>query len=450
MKPSGPTMLETYARLGVSSIRNLHEFLTQIDRRYGHVARFRLLTGAFYLVSAPDAIEEVLVTKQHEFSKMRWAVKMRLLLGDGLLTSEEPKHRQMRRIVQPAFHRKRIEGYALEIRDLAERFAAEIPAGTFDMHAAMTELTLRIASKTLFGADTDGQAAHVSQSLHALMEMFPKVLAPLGELRLLVPSRFTRRYHHLRKELDTVVLRLIAERRAEGIDRGDALSMLLASRDAETGAGLDDAQVRDEAMTLFTAGHETTANALTWTWYLLSQHPVVAERFFGEVRGINADPARLDAFEAFPYAMAVIRESMRLYPPAWIIGRQALRDVTIAGFDVKKGATVLMSPLVVQRLADYYDRPESFAPERWLANRELPPFAYFPFGGGARRCIGEQFAWIEMLIVLVTLGRLYRFERVGYKPIEPQAIITLRPSEPVLMRRENSRVTKTTPENVLN
>jgi cytochrome P450 len=341
---------------------------------------------------------------------------MRELLGDGLVTSEEPLHRRMRRIVQPAFHRRRIEGYAQTMRAYAEQWRA--PQGAFDMHAEMMELTLRIASKTLFGADAGQEADRVGAALHEVVTIFPDVLGPFGFIKRRLPIGPARRFRNARRVLDEIVLRLIAQRRASQEDRGDALSMLLHE-------STDDRQVRDEVMTLFVAGHETTANALTWTWYLLAKHPAVRERLGEELRE-NPDTMYVDA---------VLNEVLRLYPPAWILGRDAKRTLDAAGWRLRKGATVLMSQLVMHRSPKYFDRPNEFLPERWLGNPpELPQFAYFPFGGGSRKCIGDRFAWTEARIHICNIATRYRFELESPDDIvHPEPIITLRPRGPVRM-----------------
>jgi cytochrome P450 len=293
------------------------------------------------------------------------------------------------------------------------------------MHAEMMELTLRIASKTLFGADAGEEADRVGAALHEVIDVFPDVLGPFGAIKRRLPIAPTRRFRRARRVLDEIVLRLVAQRRASGEDRGDALSMLLASRDAETGERLNDAQVRDEVMTLFVAGHETTANALTWTWYLLARHPAIASRLHEELR----------ANHETPYLDAVLNEVLRLYPPAWILGRDALREVEIAGWRLRKGATVFLSQLVMHRSAEYFPEPLRFMPERWLGDPpQLPQFAYFPFGGGSRKCIGDQFAWMEARIHLGTLASRFSFTLQNPEAdIAPEPIITLRPIGPVRM-----------------
>ena len=395
----------------------------EVDREYGPVSSFRVPWRQFYLLNEPAAIRDVLVTRQHDFVKSEGTRAMRELLGQGLVTSEEPLHRTMRRIVQPAFHRERIAGYEQTMREYAQNWRP--PDGVFDMHAEMMELTLRIASKTLFGADAGEEADRVGAALHEVIAIFPDVLGPFGALRRRLPFGPAARFRKSRAILDEIVLRLIVARRKSGEDRGDALSMLLASRDAETGQAMDDRQVRDEVMTLFVAGHETTANALTWAWYLLAKNPASAARLRQELRAGNESP----------YIDAVLNETLRLYPPAWILGRDALRDVDAGGWHLRKGATVLMSQLVMHRSSKYFDDPESFKPERWLDPPKLPPFAYFPFGGGSRKCIGDQFAWTEARIHLTNLAQRYRFELAQPDAaVESDPIITLRPRGPVPMR----------------
>lgn len=422
-EPPGPGMLQTYRRLRATPLREFPEFLTELDAQYGSVTAFRVPWRRFYFLNDPAAIKEVLVTQQHAFVKSEGTRAMRELLGEGLVTSEEPLHRRMRRVVQPAFHRERIAGYAQTMADYAQAWRP--PDGRFDMHAEMMELTLRIASKTLFGVDAGAQADRVGAALHEVVTIFPDVLGPLGAIKRRLPFPATLRFRKARRILDEIVLDLIAQRRASGADDRSALSMLLASRDEETDQGLSDAQVRDEVMTLFVAGHETTANALTWTWYLLARHPAVAGRLRDELaRDLQT-----------PYLDAVLNETLRLYPPAWILGRDAVREVDVQGWRIRKGATVFVSQLVMHRSPRYFTEPERFDPDRWLPAPELPQFAYFPFGGGARKCLGDQFAWSEARIELAHLVRQWRFELdPPQQRVTPDPIITLRPRGSVFMR----------------
>jgi cytochrome P450 len=421
-------MWQTYRRLRNTPLREFPTFLSELQQQYGDVTAFRVPWRRFYLLNDPVAIKEVLVTQQHAFVKSEGTRAMRQLLGEGLVTSEEPLHRRMRRIVQPAFHRERIAGYAQTMREYAAAWRP--PDGTFDMHAEMMELTLRIASKTLFGADAGAQADTVAAALHEVVTIFPDVLGPFGWIKRRLPFGPARRFRKARRVLDDIVLDLIAQRRRAALrqarDDNDvsALSMLLASRDPDTGEGLSDSQVRDEVMTLFVAGHETTANALTWTWYLLAKHPAVDDRLRAE---LQADPNS-------PYVDAVLSETLRLYPPAWLLGRDAVREVQIDGWRIRKGATILLSQLVMHRTPQYFGDPQFFKPERWLDPPALPQFAYFPFGGGARKCLGDQFAWTEARIHLRSLAQRYRFELTTSADVQADPIITLRPHGAVSMR----------------
>jgi cytochrome P450 len=415
-EPPGPGMWETYRRLRGTPLREFPTFLFDVDREYGPVSAFRVPWRRFYFVNDPVAIKDVLVTHQHHFVKSEGTRAMRELLGEGLVTSEDPLHREMRRVVQPAFHRQRIEGYEQTMRAYAQ--AWQPPSGVFDMHAEMMELTLRIASTTLFGADAGEEADRVGAALHEVVTIFPDVLGPFGSIKRRLPFGPTRRFREARRVLDEIVLRLIEQRRKSGEDRGDALSMLLHE-------STDDRQVRDEVMTLFVAGHETTANALTWAWYLLAKNPNVRQRLRDE----------LQADSEAAYVDAVLNEVLRLYPPAWILGRDARSTIDAAGWRLRKGATVLMSQLVMHRSSKYFDRPDEFLPERWLGNPpELPAFAYFPFGGGSRKCIGDRFAFNEARIHISNIASRCRFELESPDAIvRPEPIITLRPHGPVLM-----------------
>ncbi|HKU80937.1 MAG TPA: cytochrome P450, partial [Candidatus Tumulicola sp.] len=316
----GPKPLTTLQRLLPMPFLKFVPFLREMNGRYGETFAFSLPWRRYVFLNEPAAIKDVLVTQQHAFSKSLGTRALRHLLGSGLLTSEDPLHRQMRRIVQPAFHHQRIARYAEAMEQTAHDFAAGLQAGErFDLHAATTALTLRIATTTLFGSDESDAADRVSAALGLMMREFPYVLLPLGELRRRLPLPSTLRFDRAKKTLDEIVYALIARRRAEGVDRGDALSMLLAARDAETGYNPGDEQIRDEAMTLFMAGHETTSNLLVWTWYLLGKHPQLDARMGQEAARGDGD-----------FVDRVVRESLRLYPPAWVIGRESLQDVTLS------------------------------------------------------------------------------------------------------------------------
>ncbi|HEY6327039.1 MAG TPA: cytochrome P450, partial [Candidatus Cybelea sp.] len=310
----GPSRWTTLRSLLPVPFERFPAFLRDVNARYGNVVAFALPWRSYLFVNEPALVKEILVTQQHAFSKSLGTRVLRLLLGEGLLTSEDPLHRQMRRIVQPAFHRERIAEYAHAMERDANAFADGLSDGqTLDAHAAITALTLRIATETLFGSDESDAARVVGDALRLMMGEFPYMLTPLGSLRSRLPFRKTRRFWQARATLDAIIFDMIARRRRDGSARTDALSLLLGARDAETGYRPSDAQLRDEIMTLFIAGHETTANALTWALVLLAQHPEIDARVAAAARDGDRE-----------YVARTVKEVLRLYPPAWIIGRETL------------------------------------------------------------------------------------------------------------------------------
>jgi len=420
----GPSQWTTMRRLFPVPFRKFTPFLFEMSGYYGNLFAFAVPWRRYIYINEPALIKDVFVTQQQAFTKSLGARSLRFLLGQGLLTSEEPQHRQMRRIVQPAFHRERIARYGEMMESAAGDFVERLlPGAEFDVHAAMTALTLRIASTTLFGRDESASTQKVSDALRLMMEEFPHVLVPLGHLRQRLPLPSTKRFHQARAELDAIIYGLIARRRSDGRDVGDALSMLLAARDADTGYRPSDERIRDEVMTLFMAGHETTANLLTWTFYLLSQHPEADARLGTAAAASDGD-----------YVTRVIKESLRLYPPAWLIGRENQRAVTLVdGTAVAPKTTLLFAPLLLHRRADFFPEPQRFDPDRWL-NWEAPPFAFLPFGGGARRCIGDEFALREAQIVLTAVARKYSLVKDPSVEVGTAPLVTLRPAGPVPMR----------------
>ncbi len=383
-----------------------------------------------FLLSHPEYIKDVLVTRQHYFRKSRMLQRAKILLGEGLLTSEGALHTRQRRLVQPAFHKQRLAGYAETMAAFGQRARARWRDGeALAIDQEMMRVTLAVVAKTLFNADIESEANEIGQALTDILSLFETIMMPFSELleRLRTPS--VRRFERAKERLDRTIYRIIRGRRESGRDYGDLLSMLLLAQDEETSGGMSDQQVRDEALTLFLAGHETTANALTWTWYLLSQHPEVEAKFHSEIDSVLAGrlPEPGD-FGRLPYTETVLAESMRLYPPAWGIGRMVIRDYEVAGYDLAPGSIVLVSPYVVHHDPRWFSEPERFDPERWRPEEKArrPKFSYFPFGGGARVCIGEHFAWLEGVLLLATLGQKWRFRLVPGHPVAHRALITLR------------------------
>jgi len=394
-----------------------------------------------YYVNHPDYIEEVLVNQARKFIKGRILRANKGVFGNGLLTSEGDFWLRQRRLAQPAFHRARIAAYAETMVRFTERMLEGWPATagrpaqagwrdgrTFDVHAEMMRLTMQIVAKTLFDADVDADAQEVGRALEAIMEhnsdfrrliLTPSWLPTLRNVRAALATR----------RLNKIIYRIIGQRRAAGRDAGDLLSMLLDAQD-EDGSRMTDRQLRDEVITLFLAGHETTALALSWTWWLLAQHPQVEAKLHAELEAVLG--GRTPALEDLPklrYLDHVITESMRLYPPAWGMARLAIEDAEIGGYTIRKGCGVSLSQWVVHRDPRWYESPEEFRPERWEGDllKRLPRFAYFPFGGGPRQCIGNSFAIMEAALILATIAQKFRLRLVAGQTVAPLASITLRP-----------------------
>ena len=412
----------------------------RVAREYGDLARIDVVRTSLFLATHPDLVKDVLVTNNRLFGRGRGHLRMKLLLGDGLLTTEGDVHRRQRRLVQPAFHRQRVESYGDTMAQRAEELALRWRDGrTVDVLDEMMGLTLVIVANTLFGATVDDEVEEIGSALTAVFEMFGFALMPFSELFDRVPIPTTIRLRRARARLDATIYRIIADRRRSGRDHGDLLSMLLLAQDSAAdgdGGSMTDVQLRDEATTLFVAGHETTSNALTWTWYALSANPDAEAKMHAELSRVlgGRRPGAAD-LPLLPYTRAVLAESMRLYPPVWGMGRRALVDHALGGYDIPRGSLVVVSPFITQRDARFFPDPERFSPERWLDEHttERPRFSYFPFGGGPRQCIGEQFAWMEGVLLLATLAQRWRLRLVPGHRVEFNPLITLRPKHGMRM-----------------
>lgn len=418
------------------------QFLTGLARDYGDIAHFRIGPAHLYLFSHPDLVRDVLVARHDHFIKGRGLQRSKRLLGEGLLTNEGEAYRRQRRLAQPAFHRGRITTYADAMVERAVRTRERWRAGaTIDVAQEMSRLTLAIVGKTLFNSDTESDADEVGAAMVEIMKMFNLMWLPYIELLDKLPLPHARRFQRARDRLDAIIYRMIDHHRRLGSDQGDLLSMLLIAQDEETGGGgMTDEQLRDEAMTIFLAGHETTANWLVWTWYLLSQHPDVEARLHDEIDATLTD-GRAPTIEDIPrltYTEMVLAEAMRLYPPAWTLGRQAIKDYEINGYLIERGSTILISQYVMHHHPRYFPDPERFDPERFTseARESRPQFAYFPFGGGPRRCIGEGFALMEGTLLLATLAARFRLRLAPGHAVELYPRVTLRPKHGMRMTVE--------------
>ncbi len=416
------------------------EFLTKMSK-LGDVSTFRIGKIPVFLINHPDLIRDLLVTNHSKFVKGRALQRAKSLLGEGLLTSEKEFHLRQRRMIQPAFHRARINEYAKAMIEFGEKMSGEWRDGdTRDIDKEMMRLTLWIVGKTLFSANVEDEADEVGTAMTTIVSAFNFILLPFSEYLEKLPLPPLRKLQKARQTLDEVIYKIINERRKSSEDKGDLLSMLLLAQDEETGNAMTDKQVRDEALTLFLAGHETTANALAWTFYLLSQNPEAEKKFHAELDEILGDkPITPEDYGKLKFTESVLAESLRLFPPAWTVGRLATEEHEFNGYKIAPKSLVLASQFVIHHDSRFWENPESFQPERWekLSIKEAGnKFIYFPFSKGIRNCIGENFAWMEGVLLLAILGRNWRLNLMPEQKIALQPMITLRPKYGMKMRIE--------------
>jgi len=416
-------------------------FVGRCAREFGDVVLTRFLYVPAYFLFHPEHIEYVLASGSKNFIKpiSFKSPFFRRLVGNGLVTSEGDFWRRQRRLAQPAFHRDRTSAYGETMVAFTERALDSWRDGeTLDAHEEMMRLTQAIVVKTLFGADVSDEADRVGRAMHLIVRPFASqaTLKWILDNRLPTPGHF--RFNRAVREIDRVVYHIIAGRRASGEDTGDLLSMLLRAQD-EDGTQMTDRQLRDEVMTLFIAGHETTALTLTWAWYLLAQNPEAEKKLHAELEEVLGGRApSVDDLPRLRYCEWIVKESMRLYPPAWGVGRAAVRDCEVGGYRIPEGMQIFTFQWVVQRDARWYDEPESFRPERWREEvaARLPKFAYFPFGGGPRQCIGNSFATMEAVLVLSTIARRFRLRLADSHAVELLPAMSLRPKGGVWLKLE--------------
>jgi cytochrome P450 len=428
-RPPGPRNRGIVGNFPLGSTDPLGVY-TRWARQYGDIFYYRVFSRHIYFLNHPDLIEQVLVTNYQSFIKGEALQSNRRIFGKGLLTNDGDSWLQQRHLIQPAFHRDRIESYGDTMVAYTERMMAAWHDGEVrDIHRDMMRLALEIVAKVLFNVEVTADTDRIAGALNTFMELGSRGRMLLPPILRLLPTADNFRYRRAARQLDDIVYGLIHRRRLDSEIADDLLSGLLQTQ-AIGRRAMSDEQLRDEVMTLLLAGHETTAVSLSWTWYLLAQYPEVEKKLWSELRAVlNGRSPRVQDLSRLPYTERVVKEAMRLYPPAWAIVRNSLKDCDLGGYRVPAGATVMMSQWVMHRDPRYYDQPEQFNPDRWLEARVkgASKFTYFPFGGGPRTCIGASFATMEGVLVLAAIAQSYQVRVVPDCPVEPLPTITLRP-----------------------
>jgi cytochrome P450 len=419
------------------------EFLQSNAETYGDLVFFKALGRSFLQFNHPELVQEMLVRDAPHHHRNLVMQRSRAVLGEGLLTSEEPLHMRQRRLAQPAFHRQRIAAYGEIIGDFTVRMTRDWQQGsTFDVREEMLLLALRIVGKTLFDTDVDQDVHKFAAAVDSFQGFLPLAFIPFSSLVQRLPVPAMRRIRTGREELDTLIYNMIRERRADPVDRGDLLSMLLAAKDPESDdpeAGMSDALIRDECLTILLAGHETTANALSFSLWLLARHPTIQTQLAEEAtRVLDGKSPTAEDYPRLPFAEQVFAEALRLYPPVWVTARTAAEDYEYRGFLIRKDTALLAPQFAVQRDPRFWPKPLAFDPTRFTAEAKAtrPRLAYFPFGAGGRQCIGEGLAWMEGALCLAAMVQDWRFttppEASAEIALDP--VISLRPKGPVRLR----------------
>ena len=434
--------------LFLNFLRNPIGVLVDISK-YGDISHFKFGTQHVYFLNHPDYIRDVLVTYNNSFIKSRGLQVAKKVLGEGLLTSEGNLHHNQRQLLQPIFHQERLRIYAATITEYTLRmYNCWEDNDTMDVHKEFMQLTLAIVCKTLFNFDIESEAKEIGKHVTTLVEYFNRARMPLVQVIEKLPLPSNRRFRYAKEQLDAIIYRIIDDHHNMRIANGtsffaddnhhDLISILPTSNNFSSDGNCVPNLRRDNVMTIFLAGHETVANALTWTFYLLSQNNREEDKLHEEVDSVlghdlSPTPAHIPKLE---YAEKVFAESMRLYPPAWAMGRQAIHDCKIGEYTIPAGATVLMSQYLIHRDPRFFPEPERFNPERWDVDRRanLPRFSYFPFGGGPRSCIGEPFAWAEGILAIATIARKWKMRLESGHRIELRPLVTLRPKYGMRMK----------------
>lgn len=419
-------------------------FLSGLVKQYGNIVHFTLGGEHVFFLNNPDDIKEALITNHQKLTKGGMA-RNRRLFGDGLLTSEGASHARQRRLLQPHFHRSRVAEWGEAMVAAAERISSRWCDGvSIDVHREMKHLALVIAAQTLFSADLDAEASHLTDALNEATKLLDAANSPFADLLDRLPLGRHRRLRQAKVRLDSTIDLMLAQRRATGASNNDILSMLLDPEDPEY--AMTDKEIRDECLTLLVAGHETSANALTWTWFLLSENPQIRRQLCEEVDRVTGNGESAAAnFMRLNYVEAAFAEGLRLYPPGWVLDRRVQEPFSIAGYTLPRGSIVMISPFVLHRDARFFSDPLMYRPERWIGTERMarPKFSSLAFGAGPRGCIGEAFAWLEGVLVIATIARRWTLETDRRHAVEMLPSIVLRPRHGLYMiphRREANAI----------
>jgi cytochrome P450 len=437
---SGPRFRTPFGLLAVMR-RDPLGFFMDCTRRYGDLVDIRFPPFRNFLVTHPRDVEHVLQTNHRNYWKGTVMGRLKRITGDGLVFSDGALWRRQRQLAQPAFHRDRIAAMGdmmtATTAHMLDRWQAQAATGQpFDIAPEMSGLTLEIVAQALFGTDFGDDKNDFVRAVLGALAYANHLLNHLFTPPLAIPTPANLRGRRAIATIDRIVGTMIDARRRDGTDRGDLLTMLIRARAADTDTGMNDKQLRDECVTFLSAGHETTAVTLSWALHLLSTHPIVERRLYHEVSDVLGDlPPTFEHLAHLPFTRMVLEEALRLYPPAWAVPRQAYEDDELGGQRVPAGTTVTVCPYVTHRNPAFWEHPEAFDPERFTPERSAarPEYAYYPFGGGPRGCIGRQFAMMEAQLVLAMVVQRFRLERVSSHPVVPDPVLTLRPRHGVLM-----------------
>lgn len=443
--------------LFLNFLRNPTEVLIDISK-YGDISHFKFGGQHVYFLNHPDYIKDVLVTYNSNFIKSRGLQVAKKVLGDGLLTSEGNIHQSQRQVIQPAFNQNQLRVYAdIMIEYTLRKCNSWKDDNTLDVHKEFTQLTLAILCKALFGFDIEPEVEEIGKHVTTLVEYFNRARLPLAEIISKLPLPSNRGFRRAKEQLEAIIYRIIYDHKctsivngtsshAPGNQQADLISLLLANNNIVSvgrNHNLPNSYLRDNIMTIFLAGHETVANALTWTFYLLSQNNREEHKLHEEVDSVLGQGVSLTAADIprLGYAKKVLAESLRLYPPAWALGRQAIQECKIGGYTIPTGSTVLISQYITHRDSRFFPEPKRFNPDRWTnkTNADLPRFSYFPFGGGPRSCIGEPFAWMEAILLLSTICYQWKMYHDPNHKVELKPLVTLRPKYGMSMKLERRK-----------